>query len=133
MWKDSIRNIVVIFQTTILRLVGFYVRRSAHVTNENSSFSCSNFPKSLYAICQQNTYSLFSNKIYGKYKHRFSSVCHSFYYALNISDTCSRHFKKCLNSCFPYMACQFSGQVNAARIVNQVMVFQAVQTKSISH
>jgi hypothetical protein len=29
MWKDSIRNIVVIFQTTILRIVGFYVRRSA--------------------------------------------------------------------------------------------------------
>ena len=24
MWKDSIRNIVVIFQTTILRIVGFY-------------------------------------------------------------------------------------------------------------
>ena len=31
MWKDSIRNIVVIFQTTILRYVGFYVRRSAYV------------------------------------------------------------------------------------------------------
>ena len=29
MWKDSIRNIVVIFQTTILRIVGFYVRDSA--------------------------------------------------------------------------------------------------------
>ena len=29
MWKDSIRNIVVIFQITILRIVGFYVRRSA--------------------------------------------------------------------------------------------------------
>ena len=29
MWKDSIRNIVVIFQTTILKFVGFYVRRSA--------------------------------------------------------------------------------------------------------
>ena len=29
MWKDSIRNIVVIFQTTILRIVGFYVRHSA--------------------------------------------------------------------------------------------------------
>ena len=29
MWKDSIRNIVVIFQTNILRIVGFYVRRSA--------------------------------------------------------------------------------------------------------
>ena len=31
MWKDSIRNIVVIFQTTILRIVGFYVRRSANI------------------------------------------------------------------------------------------------------
>ena len=31
MWKDSIRNIVVIFQTTILGIVGFYVRRSASV------------------------------------------------------------------------------------------------------
>ena len=29
MWKDSIRNIVVIFQTTILRIVGFCVRHSA--------------------------------------------------------------------------------------------------------
>ena len=31
MWKDSNRNIVVIFQTNILRIVGFYVRHSAHV------------------------------------------------------------------------------------------------------
>ena len=31
MWKDSIRNIVVIFQTKILRIVVFYVRRSANV------------------------------------------------------------------------------------------------------
>ena len=30
MWKDSIRNIVVIFQTTILRIARFYVRCSAH-------------------------------------------------------------------------------------------------------
>jgi hypothetical protein len=30
MWKDSIRNIVVIFQTTILRIIGLYVRRSAY-------------------------------------------------------------------------------------------------------
>ena len=29
MWKDSIRNIVVIFQPNILRTVGFYVRHSA--------------------------------------------------------------------------------------------------------
>ena len=29
MWKDSIRNIVVIFQPNILRIVGFYVRHSA--------------------------------------------------------------------------------------------------------
>ena len=28
MWKDSNRNIVVIFQPNILRIVGFYVRRS---------------------------------------------------------------------------------------------------------
>ena len=31
MWKDSNRNIVVIFQTNILRIVGFYVRHSAYV------------------------------------------------------------------------------------------------------
>ena len=31
MWKDSIRNIVGIFQTNILRIIGFYVRRSATV------------------------------------------------------------------------------------------------------
>ena len=29
MWKDSNRNIVVIFQPNILRIVGFYVRHSA--------------------------------------------------------------------------------------------------------
>ena len=32
MWKDSIRNIVVIFQPNILRIVGFYVRHSATVS-----------------------------------------------------------------------------------------------------
>ena len=31
MWKDSIRNIVVIFQSNILRIVGFYVRHLASV------------------------------------------------------------------------------------------------------
>ena len=31
MWKDSIRNIVVIFQPSILRIVGFYVRHSANI------------------------------------------------------------------------------------------------------
>ena len=31
MWKDSNRNIVVIFQTNILRILGFYVRHSAQV------------------------------------------------------------------------------------------------------
>ena len=31
MWKDSIRNIVVIFQPNILRIVGLYVRHSAYV------------------------------------------------------------------------------------------------------
>ena len=30
MWKDSIKNIVVIFQPNILRIVGFYVRHSAN-------------------------------------------------------------------------------------------------------
>ena len=37
MWKDSIRNIVVIFQPNILRIVGFYVRHSAIVVKSNSS------------------------------------------------------------------------------------------------
>ena len=31
MWKNSIRNIVVIFQPNILRIVGFYVRHSANI------------------------------------------------------------------------------------------------------
>ena len=31
MWKDSLQNIVVTFQTTILKIVGFYVRRLANV------------------------------------------------------------------------------------------------------
>ena len=35
MWKDSIRNIVVIFQTNILRIVGFYVRYSANAFERN--------------------------------------------------------------------------------------------------
>ena len=30
MWKDSIRNIVVIFQPNIVRIVGFYVRHLAN-------------------------------------------------------------------------------------------------------
>ena len=29
MWKDSIRNVVVIFQPNILRIVGFYVKHSS--------------------------------------------------------------------------------------------------------
>ena len=40
MWKDSIRNIVVIFQTTILRIVGFYVRHllaCSHSQNSQNS------------------------------------------------------------------------------------------------
>jgi hypothetical protein len=40
MWKDSIRNIVVIFQTTILRIVGFYVRRSAKVVTFLKRIKC---------------------------------------------------------------------------------------------
>ena len=35
MWKDSIRNIVVIFQPNILRIVGFYVRHSAIVSKDH--------------------------------------------------------------------------------------------------
>ena len=38
MWKDSIRNIVVIFQTNILRIVGFYVRHSANTFFTNFLF-----------------------------------------------------------------------------------------------
>ena len=40
MWKDSIRNIVVIFQTNILRTVGFYVRHSANVLVSTSMLFC---------------------------------------------------------------------------------------------
>ena len=46
MWKDSIRNIVVIFQPNILRIVGFYVRHSANMYissnqgDENSQGMC---------------------------------------------------------------------------------------------
>ena len=38
MWKDSIRNIVVIFQPNILRIVGFYVRHSAKVFENISKY-----------------------------------------------------------------------------------------------
>ena len=38
MWKDSDRNIVVIFQTNILRIVGFYVRHSAPESGSVLSF-----------------------------------------------------------------------------------------------
>ena len=41
MWKDSIRNIVVIFQPNILRIVGFYVRHWANVVPElNKQLLC---------------------------------------------------------------------------------------------
>ena len=42
MWKDSIRNIVVIFQTNILRIVGFYVRHSAIDRLNSISLFCIN-------------------------------------------------------------------------------------------
>ena len=38
MWKDFDKNIVVIFQTAILRFVGFYVRRSARVLGLHYSY-----------------------------------------------------------------------------------------------
>ena len=40
MWKDSNRNIVVIFQPNILRIVGFYVRHSASVLNSLDQSCC---------------------------------------------------------------------------------------------
>ena len=40
MWKDSIRNTVVIFQPNILRIVGFYVRHSAIELNNFKLISC---------------------------------------------------------------------------------------------
>ena len=54
MWKDSISNIVVIFQHNILRIVGFYVRHLAsvlqflgclgsHGSREKSSFNLCKF------------------------------------------------------------------------------------------
>ena len=46
MWKDSMRNNVVIFQPNILRIVGFYVRHSAYdITKDiqNQSFKVSYF------------------------------------------------------------------------------------------
>ena len=39
MWKDSIRNIVVIFQPNILRIFEFYVRRSAPASAHGSGVS----------------------------------------------------------------------------------------------
>ena len=41
MWKDSIRNIVVIFQPNILRIVGFYVRHSA-ISKDSSLYNRTN-------------------------------------------------------------------------------------------
>ena len=63
MWKDSIRNIVVIFQTTILRFVGFYVRhlaseyRSKHFL-ENCSMQFLSYPyptsDNFFSFAEQN-------------------------------------------------------------------------------
>ena len=49
MWKDSIRNIVVIFQPNILRIVGFYVRHSAH------DFLILWGKKSLFSLCVEKS------------------------------------------------------------------------------
>ena len=43
MWKDSIRNIVVIFQPNILRIVEFYVRHSAYEVNFGNFISLDTF------------------------------------------------------------------------------------------
>ena len=63
MWKDSIRNIVVIFQPNILRIVGFYVRHSA--TDCSSYTSVKIFQKlQLFMVFQ-------------KYVQRFRGISHA--------------------------------------------------------
>ena len=61
MWKDSIRNIVVIFQTTILRIVGFYVRHSA------------------YMLCDMWSRNFLQNKLLAEWRNKkhFTKVNHS--------------------------------------------------------
>ena len=51
MWKDSIRNIVVIFQTKILRIVRFYVRRSAIIEIQQIGY-CFENTCSVYAAME---------------------------------------------------------------------------------
>ena len=58
MWKDSIRNIVVIFQPNILRIVGFYVRHSAR---EN----CAKIPKP-FDFSERNFQESGFSVVYGK-------------------------------------------------------------------
>ena len=70
MWKDSNRNIVVIFQPNILRIVGFYVRHSA-IEKKNSNFISLKIVE--VAILSENTGHFVS-----------CSACNNSYFLLNL-------------------------------------------------
>ena len=55
MWKDSIRNIVVIFQPNILRIFGFYVRHSANVQNQKGAVEQDTIDGEYLAYFEQKT------------------------------------------------------------------------------
>ena len=61
MWKDSVRNIVVIFQTNILRIVGFYVRHSAieKVWNIEKIWNIAKFKKIKAKTTESEVFSMF--------------------------------------------------------------------------
>ena len=60
MWKASIRNIVVIFQTTILRIVGFYVR---HLANGSKKIQKSHRPQTISQIFSYGIFEILENSI----------------------------------------------------------------------
>ena len=74
MWKDSIRNIVVIFQPNILRIVGFYVGHSAIVYKQNNMYAWNNivacFTQLNWIVCTQKSYQKYKKLINSKLPSR---------------------------------------------------------------
>ena len=75
MWKDSNRNIVVIFQPKISRIVGFYVRHSAYYFEAGNVFNSWTQIKSehLKAINTLSKFVLLVKKIL--LNNNFSYIC----------------------------------------------------------
>ena len=75
MWKDSIRNIVVIFQPNILRIIGFYVRHSAYNSNWKKLLGFRNLQEKLENTISENlpvgSFQMLSLLVWPQRKHNF--------------------------------------------------------------